>query len=550
MANVIKYSTTNPSQSSLRKGNLAVGIGDGNYGPTSTTGFVNGMDIPNGGYVVYLLHNNSPAAWVAYNDTDLIEVARTLGNSGTTVASAKEYLAGRSDTWILNNTPPNIVTDYLRLNLNAGDLSSYPTTGNTFYDLSGDGNDGTLTNGPTFNTNGYLDFDGVNDWCNIPNTNLVPGSVTSLTVGGLWKRNGDGSSYETILHQSSNTSIGNSAYWFGWTNDNIVCCTIGARNGVGWAAGKTNIPATVGKWFYTIASWNGSTVSVWVNGILKVTYNLSTYTNPGTVTRLGASGNASGYLANGSIANIHINPNKAFTESEMLTNYYQAPIVTDGLVFAVDAGNLVSYENGDTTTNSLVGSSTGTLTNGVGFDSANGGGWGFDGVDDYIELTSNSDGLVDNGSYTLSAWLRPNGSSWGSNAVPLYNTYNNGTGNFGIWHHFGHDNILRWRHRGSSYTTGDLSGIGLVADTWQLTTITWDGTTLRLYKNGVETNSTTAPSNFNRSTGSPRIGRIATRNSGTMYHWNGDITSHQVYNRALTAEEVTQNYNAQVSRFQ
>ena len=173
----------------------------------------------------------------------------------------------------------------------------------------------------------------------------------------------------------------------------------------------------------------------------------------------------------------------------------------------------------------------------------------FDGTNDYIELTSNSDGLVDNGSYTLSAWLRPNGSSWGSNAIPLYNTYSNGTGNFGIWHHFGHDNILRWRHRGSSYTTGDLSGIGLVADTWQLTTITWDGTTLRLYKNGVETNSTTAPSNFSRSTGSPRIGALAIRSSGNIYLWNGDIASHQVYNKALSATEVEQNFKAYKNRF-
>lgn len=173
----------------------------------------------------------------------------------------------------------------------------------------------------------------------------------------------------------------------------------------------------------------------------------------------------------------------------------------------------------------------------------------FDGTSDYIDLPSNSDRLVDNGSYTLSAWLRPNGSSWGSNAIPLYNTYNNGTGNFGIWHHFGHDNILRWRHRGSSYTTGDLSGIGLVADTWQLTTITWDGTTLRLYKNGVETNSTTAPSNFSRSTGSPRIGGLAMRSSGAIYLWKGDIASHQVYNRALSATEIKQNFRAYKNRF-
>jgi hypothetical protein len=37
---------------------------------------------------------------------------------------------------------------------------------------------------------------------------------------------------------------------------------------------------------------------------------------------------------------------KALTPSEVLQNYYQAPIVTDGLVFAADAGNLVSYESG------------------------------------------------------------------------------------------------------------------------------------------------------------------------------------------------------------
>jgi hypothetical protein len=44
-------------------------------------------------------------------------------------------------------------------------------------------------------------------------------------------------------------------------------------------------------------------------------------------------------------------------------------IVTDGLVFAVDAGSERSYPGTGTTTTSLVGSNTGTLTNGVGFNS-------------------------------------------------------------------------------------------------------------------------------------------------------------------------------------
>lgn len=170
----------------------------------------------------------------------------------------------------------------------------------------------------------------------------------------------------------------------------------------------------------------------------------------------------------------------------------------------------------------------------------------FDGTDDYIDL--DTDVLSTNGHYTLEAWLKPNGSSWGNNAVPLYNTYKNSSA-YGIWHHFGHDNVLRWRHAGTNYTTGDLSGIGLVANTWQLTTVTWDGTTLRLYKNGVQTNSTTAPKGFTRSTGSPRIGRLATRTSGALYAWNGEIAKQNVYNKALTLTEVKKNFNIHKGRF-
>jgi hypothetical protein len=163
-------------------------------------------------------------------------------------------------------------------------------------------------------------------------------------------------------------------------------------------------------------------------------------------------------------------------------------------------------------------------------------GLAFDGSDDFLSI--DSDLLTNNSEYTLEALLLPpDGTAWGSNAIPLYNTYNNSSA-VGFWHHFGHDNILRWRHGGATYSVGDLSGIGLVGGQWQVTTITWDNTTLRLYKNGVQTNSTTAPSGFSRSPGQPRIGKLATRTSGTPYTWNGEIAAHKVWNRALSPEEV------------
>ena len=58
-------------------------------------------------------------------------------------------------------------------------------------------------------------------------------------------------------------------------------------------------------------------------------------------------------------------------------------IVTDGLVFYIDAANPNSYISGSTTVNDLLSDNDGTLTNGVGFDNKS---WVFDGIDDYINI--------------------------------------------------------------------------------------------------------------------------------------------------------------------
>ncbi len=61
---------------------------------------------------------------------------------------------------------PNISESGLVLCLDAADKNSYPGTGATWTDLSGNNRIGTLTNGPTFNSgnNGYITFDGVDDF--------------------------------------------------------------------------------------------------------------------------------------------------------------------------------------------------------------------------------------------------------------------------------------------------------------------------------------------------------------------------------------------------
>ena len=76
-------------------------------------------------------------------------------------------------------------------------------------------------------------------------------------------------------------------------------------------------------------------------------------------------------------------------------------IVTDGLVFYVDAGNGDSYPGTGTTWSDLVGSNNGTLTNGPTFDSGNGGSIVFDGTNDYISTQ-----LTCGTTFTWSVWFK------------------------------------------------------------------------------------------------------------------------------------------------
>jgi hypothetical protein len=83
---------------------------------------------------------------------------------------------------------PNIIDDGLVLYLDAGNRKSYPGSGTTWFDKSGRGNNGTLINGPTFNTGelGSVVFDGTNDYVDLGVTNLST-TLSSLTLNVFLK---------------------------------------------------------------------------------------------------------------------------------------------------------------------------------------------------------------------------------------------------------------------------------------------------------------------------------------------------------------------------
>jgi hypothetical protein len=290
-------------------------------------------------------------------------------------------------------------------------------SGTTWYDVSGNNNSGFLINGPSFNPNGYITTDGVDDFLSSTN----PQSVSSIsgsdpfTFSALFKltqyanQRADSANYTSLLMKGAyNPSFGISLRYDLPSGGVFTRARTysGVRNlslpstasGYGNPTQTSNTTFALNRWYQVdfTSEFSGTTYTfkTYVNGNLDVTSTstLSTYPvafqNNSNLTVAAGPLGGNGITAPVNIAKAAIII-KHYHKQKFLQNYYQAPIVTDGLVFAADAGNLVSYENGSTTTYSLTGSLSGSLINGVGFTNSNGGAWSFDGVDDYISILGN-----------------------------------------------------------------------------------------------------------------------------------------------------------------
>jgi hypothetical protein len=154
MPNAIKYNVSAETLA-LKKGNFWIGTGDVGKGPTSSTGYYNGITPPSGGYSIYLNKvSGGPSIYTVTSDAQLISLTNQIaGVSYTTVAQCLTYYAGQTDKMIFNIDYPSIVTNGLTNCLDVTNVLSYPNNGNTWYDLSGNDNNGSLAIGlPTYTT--------------------------------------------------------------------------------------------------------------------------------------------------------------------------------------------------------------------------------------------------------------------------------------------------------------------------------------------------------------------------------------------------------------
>ena len=320
--NKIKYSTlTVPN--TIKARNFVLGINSGvSYGPTSSTGFWNGITPPENGYTLYINKPaQGPSIFSIDSDSDLINLAIYFGGTNiNNVTDAIIFFGSNDDRICVNIDYPNIITEGLIMSLDAGYTLSYSRSGSTWYDSSYSGFNATLINTPTFSLSagGILTFSAstsdyatipefgnfnngftLESWVNfnsIPTSNTFPAILTNVFPGGSYVGYSIG-----VLNAPWDGKITGGFYNNGWKI-------------------TEGFSPTVNTWYHIMTTYDGVDVKLYKDGILH---------SQNTVNSSSISSGLGGYIArrwdspdhiNGSIPIVRIY-NRALNDQEVLLNY-------------------------------------------------------------------------------------------------------------------------------------------------------------------------------------------------------------------------------------
>jgi hypothetical protein len=450
--------------------------------------------------------------------------------------SATEILQNYNATKKKYSPDENIVTNGLILHIDPSKNTSYPGTGNTIYDLSGFGNTGTLTNGPTFSAlnGGSISYDGTNDSIVFSRNNILSGTQNFTIEAFIYPiatspehiygnyNTGNGSGLELYL-QSEKVYL-----WYGNT----------------FTASISNIQKY--KWYHICATRSGNTVSIYINGSLDTTgaNSSSIGTNSPYTIGNGYDYNTEAFLGNISQVKVY---NRTLTPIEIQQNYNATknrfvnalPAVRNGLVLELDAGQRSSYSGTGNTWYDLSGNSlNGTLTNGptflgIGTTSS----IVFDGTNDYVDCGYNST-INSSSQFTIECWYK---SSNISVEGILFSTNTYGSTPANGYHMEIYQSKLLFQVFPS--TSSVQSSITLSNNVWYHLVSTYSSGTINLYVNTVSGGSGTYT--FNSSTGNLLLGRYPQG----QFSLNGQMSSIRFYNRVLSAYEIKQNFDFYRTRY-
>jgi hypothetical protein len=272
----------------------------------------------------------------------------------------------------------DVVKNGLVLYLDAANSKSYVSGSSTWFDLSGNSNNATLTNGPAFSADnkGNIAFDGTNDY---------------LSFSGITLNTNTGFTIDTWIYVDDPQPIyaNNWAYWYSTGNEGFEWGVYNSGSGLGFfvisdynALSYRNVTSNyVGNtWAHLSFGCVGTTPFIYTNGIYGTSPTGNWRNTNLTITNLlrRQVGSDRYFKAKHSSIKIY---NRALSPAEILENYnatkgrfdtprainsVQPRLVTNGLVMSLDAGNKKSYVSGSNIIYDLVPTRSTTICGTVG----------------------------------------------------------------------------------------------------------------------------------------------------------------------------------------
>ena len=231
-------------------------------------------------------------------------------------------------TAVNTNVTPVVVTSGLIMYLDAGNVLSYPGTGTTWFDLTTNNNNGFLINSPTYSSanGGSILFNGINQFVNIPTTNISLVNVSQFSYSAWVKFNSEIPGNAFFSYGELNGF--NSDILFAWSGGNLFFQVNNGSDGSGSYSYNTfNTWVNLSVVYDGSLFGNSNRLKLYVNGVL-VTLTFS-YTVPATTgfvsqpsCELGdyVGDGSNVFCINGNIATTLLY-NRALTSQEVLQNY-------------------------------------------------------------------------------------------------------------------------------------------------------------------------------------------------------------------------------------
>jgi hypothetical protein len=452
------------------------------------------------------------------------------------------------------NYNPASVTQGLVYYLDLTNSRCYSGSGNTLTNLANGAIGITIVSGITYDTDyrKNLNFNGSSGYMTGNDTNL-DFSTSDFTIQTTFKLNGLSNGFS-------------SAY------GSVICAGSALTNNssILQFSGTASSHYAINLWHQPTSTMIGRNYNFQTNKIynLAVTkrYNVVEFFVDGTSIGTTTTSNNFNFTANGFAIGRWYYPgyeqylkgsifdfrayNRALSIDEIQQNYFaqtkryynEENIVTNGLILNFDPGNLNSYSGvGNTIYNLSVPGNTGALTNGPTFSGLNGGNIVFDGSNDTIPFTiSNFSNII-----SVEIWMKMKSFAF---SMPF---------GFNRYDVFAYDGAIGFNTSNSDQyglTSTQVTNLGLL-NQWKHYVFEMRSdvayTNNKIYVNGenqtlsqVLGSESSIYRNFNNGNG-----KISSWLYDSGYNQSMDLSQFKIYNRALSQQEISQNFNATRSRF-